>query len=57
MHCTMAVMAQSNEPANTTADPLAILTVELKSLMPNKPAINLKKPTFEWTVSDQYDEL
>ena len=50
-------MAQPNEPAGTTADPLAVLTAALKLLMPNQPATNLKTPTFEWTTSDQYDEF
>ena len=50
-------MAQPNEPAGTTADPLAVWTAVLKSLMPNQPATNLKTPTFEWTTSDQYDEF
>ena len=50
-------MAQPSEPAGTTADPLAVLTATLKSLMPNQPATNLKTSTFEWTTSDQYDEF
>ena len=50
-------MAQPNEPAGSTADPLAILTVVLKLLMPQQPATNLKTPTFEWTTSEQYDEF
>ena len=53
----IAVMAQPNEPAGTTADPLAVLTATLKLLMPNQPATNLKTPIFEWTTSDQYDEF
>ena len=50
-------MAQPNEPTGTTADPVAVLTAALKSLMPDQPAANLKTPTFEWTTSDQYDEF
>ena len=50
-------MAQPNEPTGTTADPLAVLTSALKSLMPNQPATNLKTPTFERTTSDQYDKF
>ena len=38
------VMAQPNEPADTTADPLAVLTAALKLLMPNQPATILKTP-------------
>ena len=53
----IAVMPQPKAPAGTTADPLAVLTAALKLLMPNQPATNLKTPTFEWTISDQYDEF
>ena len=55
--CTHAVIAQPNEPASAAADPFAVLTTALKSLMPNQPATNLNTPTFEWTTSDQYDEF
>ena len=50
-------MAQPNDPAGTIADPLAVLTTALKSLMPNQSASNLETPTFEWTTSDQYDNF
>ena len=43
----IAVMAQTNKPAGTTADPLAVLKAALTLLMPNQPATNLKTPTFE----------
>ena len=51
------VMAQPNDPAATSGDPLAVLTAALKLLMPNQPATNLKTPIFEWTTFDQYDEF
>ena len=50
-------MAQPNELAGTTADPLAVLIAALMSLMSNLPATNLTTPTFEWTTTDQYDEF
>ena len=50
-------MAQQNDPAGATADPLAVLTTALKSLVPNQTATNLKRPTFELTTSDQYDKF
>ena len=37
--------------------PLQLLTAALKLLLPNQPATTLKTPTFEWTMSDQYDEF
>ena len=45
--CTLIVppivMAQPNEPAGATAaNPLAVLTTALKSLMPNQPVTNFK---------------
>ena len=40
-------MAQPNESAGAPADPLAALTIALRSLMLNQPATNLKTPTYE----------
>ena len=54
---TPAVMAQPIEPTGTAADPLAALTAALKLLLPNQLATTLQTPTFEWTISDQYDEF
>ena len=55
--CTPAIMAQPNEPASTVAEPLADLTAALKLLLPNQPVTTLKSPTFECTMSHQYDEF
>ena len=49
-------MAKSNKPAGTAAYPLEALTV-LRLLMPNQPATDLKTPTFEGTILNQYDEV
>ena len=52
-----AVMAPPGEPAGTVANPLSTLTSPPKLLLPNQPATTLKTSTFEWTMSDQYDEF
>ena len=50
-------MAPPSEPAGAVADPTAALKAALKSLLPDQPVITLKTPTFEWTMSDHYDEF